>query len=182
MEPHALGLHLPHPAVDVALLHLEVGNAVAQQAAGLRLALEDVDVVADPGELLGGGEAAGPEPMIATCLPVFASGGSGTTQPIAQALSAIACSMVLIATGWFSEVERARLLAGSRADAAGEFGKLLVEWRLRDASSQSALKTRSFQSGIWLWTGQPVGPWQNGMPQSMQRAACFFSRARPAAG
>jgi hypothetical protein len=25
-----------------------------------------------------------------------------------------------------------------------------------------------------LWTGQPVGPWQKGMPQSMQRAACFF--------
>ncbi|MFJ5488464.1 ATP-binding cassette domain-containing protein, partial [Hansschlegelia beijingensis] len=27
---------------------------------------------------------------------------------------------------------------------------------------------RSFQSGIWLWTGQPCGPWQKGMPQSMQ--------------
>ena len=35
MEDYALGLHLRDAAVDVMLLHLEVGNAVAQQAAGL---------------------------------------------------------------------------------------------------------------------------------------------------
>ncbi|CAB4965367.1 unannotated protein [freshwater metagenome] len=29
-EPHALGLHLLKPAVEVVLLHLEFGNAVAQ--------------------------------------------------------------------------------------------------------------------------------------------------------
>ena len=40
--------------------------------------------------------------MTATRLPVSVSGGSGRTQPICQALSAIACSIVLIATGWFS--------------------------------------------------------------------------------
>ena len=54
MERDALGLHLLHAPVDVVLLHLEVGDAVAQQAAGLRLALEDMHVVPDAGELLGG--------------------------------------------------------------------------------------------------------------------------------
>ena len=41
MKDDALGLHLLDAAVDVALLHLEVGNAVAQQAAGLGVLLVD---------------------------------------------------------------------------------------------------------------------------------------------
>ena len=53
MEDHALGLHLLHAPVDVVLLHLEVRDAVAQQAAGLRLALEHMHLVAGAGELLG---------------------------------------------------------------------------------------------------------------------------------
>ena len=35
VEHHALGLHLRDAAVDVMLFHLEVGNAVAKQPAGL---------------------------------------------------------------------------------------------------------------------------------------------------
>ena len=112
--------------------------------------------------------------MIAMRLPVETEDGSGLIQPISHALSAMACSMVLMATGWFS-----RLSVQASSHGAGQMrpvnsGKLLVECRLRAASSQSFWNTRSFQSGIWLCTGQPVGPWQNGMPQSMQRAACFF--------
>ena len=57
MEDHALGLHLLHAAVDVVLLHLEVRDAVAQQPAGLGLALEHMHLVAGAGELLGGREA-----------------------------------------------------------------------------------------------------------------------------
>src|SRR3954468_19265045 len=41
------------------------------------------------------------------------------------------------------------------------------------ASRQRSRKTRSFQSGIRLPSGQPE--WQNGMPQSMQRAPCSWS-------
>ena len=112
--------------------------------------------------------------MTATRLPVETLAGSGLIQPISHALSAIACSMVLMVTGWFS-----RLSVQASSHGAGQMrpvnsGKLLVECRLRAASSQSSEQTRSFQSGIWLCTGQPVGPWQKGMPQSMQRAACFF--------
>ena len=42
--------------VEVALLHLELGDAVAQQAADAVGALEHDDVVAGPGQLLGGGQ------------------------------------------------------------------------------------------------------------------------------
>ena len=47
-------------AVEVALLHLELGDAVAQQAADAVGALEHDDVVPGARELLRGGEAGGP--------------------------------------------------------------------------------------------------------------------------
>ncbi len=52
----ALGDQLSEPLVDEVLRHLEVGDAVAQQAAEPVGALVDDDVVAGPGELLGAGE------------------------------------------------------------------------------------------------------------------------------
>ena len=51
----ALGFHLRDAAVDVMLLHLEIGNAVAQQPAGLGPALEQMHVVAGARELLRAG-------------------------------------------------------------------------------------------------------------------------------
>src|SRR5262249_52444342 len=58
-EGDALGAQLIEAAVENALGELEVGDAIAKQAAGLRVALEDRDVVAPARELLGGGEAGG---------------------------------------------------------------------------------------------------------------------------
>ena len=55
-------------------------------------------------------------------------------------------------------------------------GKLLVACSARTASRQRSRYTRSFQSGITLFSGQPV--WQNGTPQSMQRAACVADLCR----
>ena len=63
MERDALGFHLLHAPVDDALLHLEVGDAVAQEAAGLGVLLVDVHVVAGTRELLSRSEPrrAGPD-------------------------------------------------------------------------------------------------------------------------
>ena len=58
-EAGALGLHLVEARLEVLLLHLEVGDAVAQQAADAVVALVDGDGVAGARELLGGGEAGG---------------------------------------------------------------------------------------------------------------------------
>ena len=52
MKLDAFGRHLLDAALDVDLLHLEVGDAVAQQAAGLGPALIDMHVVAGARELL----------------------------------------------------------------------------------------------------------------------------------
>ena len=60
MERDAFALHLRDAAVDDPLLHLEVGDAVAQQAARLGELLVDVHVVAGARELLRAGEARRP--------------------------------------------------------------------------------------------------------------------------
>ena len=60
VEGHALGPHLLDAPLDDVFLHLEVGDAVAEQAAGLGVLLVDMHVVAGAGELLGRGEAGGP--------------------------------------------------------------------------------------------------------------------------
>ena len=56
-EADALGLHLGEPAVEHPLLHLELGDAVAEQPADPVVALEDGHGVAGAVQLLGGGEA-----------------------------------------------------------------------------------------------------------------------------
>ena len=56
-ERHALGLHLLDAAVDVRLLHLEVGDAVAQQAADAVVLLEHRHRVAGARQLLRRGQA-----------------------------------------------------------------------------------------------------------------------------
>ncbi len=55
-ELGALGLHLGDAPIEVALLHLELGNAVAQQAADAVGAFEHDDVVTGPRQLLRGGQ------------------------------------------------------------------------------------------------------------------------------
>ncbi len=56
---HAFRHHLMHAPVDQMLFHLEVGNAIAQQAAGLQILLKDMHLVAGAGELLRAGETRG---------------------------------------------------------------------------------------------------------------------------
>ena len=51
-ELHALGPHLLDPAVDVMLLHLEIGNSVSQQSADPIGFLEKYDFVPGASELL----------------------------------------------------------------------------------------------------------------------------------
>ena len=86
--------------LDVALLHLELRDAVAQQPADAVIPLEHRHRVTGAGELLRRRRAVvGPDPMTATVLPVSLSGGSGTTQPSAKALSMISTSTCLMVTG-----------------------------------------------------------------------------------
>ena len=60
MEGDAFRFHLLHAPVDDPLLHLEVGDAVAQQPAGLGVLFIDVHVVTGARQLLRGGQAGRP--------------------------------------------------------------------------------------------------------------------------
>src|SRR5690606_37315103 len=59
-EPCSLFLHLTKTRLDVALLHLEVRDAVSQQTTDTVVALEHGNGVAGAGELLGCGETRRP--------------------------------------------------------------------------------------------------------------------------
>ena len=82
---------------------------------------------------------AGPEPITATCLPVFFVAGSGLIQPFSQAVSTIAHSMDLMATA-----SSLMLRVQAASQGAGQMrpvnsGKLLVECRMAIASRQLSL-------------------------------------------
>src|SRR6185437_2797015 len=62
VKDDAFRLHLRDTAIDVNFLHLEVRNAVTQQAAGLYPALVDMHLVAGTGELLGARKPRRPRP------------------------------------------------------------------------------------------------------------------------
>ena len=85
----------------------------------------------------------------------------------------MACSMDLMPTG--SELI---LSVHDASHGAGQIlpvnsGKLFVECRTSKACLQFCWKTKSFQSGIILFTGHPL--LQKGMPQSIHLAPCVFA-------
>ena len=116
---------------------------------------------------------AGPEPITATVLPVKRSDGSGTTVPLAKASSIVRSSTCLMVTASaFIPITHA-VSQGAGQSRPVNSGKLFVACRRSIASFISPRQIKSFHSGIKFPSGQPS--WQNGIPQSMQRPACFLS-------
>src|SRR3990167_9187764 len=113
---------------------------------------------------------AGPEPTTAIFFPVLTAAGCGLTQPSAQARSMIECSIDLMPTGSLLMFSTQAASQGAGQTRPVKSGKLLVECSTSIAFFQSPWYTRSLKSGMMLLTGQPL--LQNGVPQSMQRAAC----------
>ena len=136
VKDHAFGFHLRDTQVDVTLLHLEVGNAVAHQAAGLGEFLVEVHVVAGARAAARTPSPAGPDPTTATFLPVRTAARSGF-KPCAMARSAMAHSIDLMVTGFSSMLSVQEASHGAGQTRPVTSGKLLVECRLRAASSQS---------------------------------------------
>ena len=125
MEGNALGFHLGDAAVDVVLFHLEVRDAVTEQAAGLTVLLIEVDVMPGSGELLGAGHARGTR----------TDDGHGLAGLLRIDLRPDpAVFPTLVDDGAFDgldgdrgirNVERASRLARGRADAAGKFREII---------------------------------------------------------
>ncbi len=125
LEDDALGLHLLDPAVDPPLLHLEVGDAVAEQAADAVGPLEDDDIVTDAGELLRGGQPGGAGADDRHPLARLDGGdlrhdpalGPGAIDD--RQLDLLDRDRVVV------DPQHARGLAGGRAERAGELGEVV---------------------------------------------------------
>ena len=125
MEGDALRLHLLDAAVDDVLLHLEVGNAVAEQAAGLGVLLVEMHVVAGAGELLRAGHAGRPGADHGDALAGLHRGQLGRDPAFLKAAIGDRRLDRLDRHRLLDQVQRARRLAGRRADAAGDLGKIV---------------------------------------------------------
>src|SRR5471032_909431 len=84
---------------------------------------------------------AGPEPTTATFLPVLCFGGCGATQPSAQALSMIACSIDLMPTGSSLMPSVQAVSQGAGQMRPVNSGKLFVECSTSMAVFQFCWKT-----------------------------------------
>ena len=125
-ERDAFGLHLRDAAVDQVLFHLEVGNAVAQQAADAVVLLEQGHRMAGAGQLLGAGQArrARAHHRHASCRSSAAGGMRLDPAFFPAAIDDLAFDgfdgdRVVV------DVQGAGGLARRRADAAGEFREIV---------------------------------------------------------
>ncbi len=100
--------------------------------------LEHGDLMADAGQLLRGRQTGRAGTDNGDLLAGFRGGGCGTTQPFSPALSMMARSIDLMPTGCLRNVQRAGRFAGRRADAAGEFGKVVGRMQDLDGLAASA--------------------------------------------
>ncbi|MNV39150.1 hypothetical protein D3C71_1307200 [compost metagenome] len=132
MEGNTFTLDLLDTAIDEVLLHLEIRNAVTQQPAGLRFALEDMNLVAGAAKLLRSRHA----------------GWAGTDDgnllagvdrrrlrhDKAQLVSLVGNRLLdgLDGDRRILEVQRAGFLAGCGTDAAGEFREVVGGMEVAD--------------------------------------------------
>ena len=125
MEGDAFGFHLRDATVDDVLFHLEVGNAVTQQAARLGVFLEHMHLVADARELLRAGHAGRARTDHGNLLAGLLRGDFRLEPAIVpgavddRAFDGLDGDRVVV------DVERAGGFARRRTDAAGEFRKIV---------------------------------------------------------
>ena len=125
MERDAFHIHLRHAAIDVMLLHLEVGNAVAKQAAGLGVFLEHVHVVAGARELLRAGHAGGTRADDRDFLSGLDRGRLGLDPALLEGAVGDRAFDRLDGHRIVVDVERAGGLARRRTDAAGDLREII---------------------------------------------------------
>ena len=126
VEGDAFGLHLGDAAVDEALLQLEVGDAVAHQAAGLwRSSRRRCTSWPARASCCAQARPAGPEPIDGDRLAGLARIDLRGDPALFPALVDDGAFDRLDGHRGVRDVERAARLAGRRADAAGELGEVV---------------------------------------------------------
>ena len=138
-EGDALGAHLLDAAIEDVLFKLEVGNAVAQQAADAVVLLVDGDGVAGAAQLLRGGEAGGAAADDGDALAGVVLGRLGMNPAFVPGALDDAALDELDGDGRLIDAEHAGGFAGRGADAAGELRKVVGGVQAADGASQRPL-------------------------------------------
>ena len=125
VKDDAFGLHLLDAALNDPLLHLEVGDAVAQKAARLGAFLVDVHLVAGARELLRGGEASGSRADNGNAFAASVLGRLGRDPPLFERAVGDCALDRLDGNRHVVDVERAGSLARGRANAARHLGEVV---------------------------------------------------------
>ena len=127
------GLHLIDAPIDEVLLHLEVGDAVAKQAANAIVALEQRDVVALARQLLRGGQPGRARADDRDALARLRAGETAAaTRLCSNARSMMPRSTFLMVTGSSSMLSTHDASHGAGQTRPVTSGKLLVACRARD--------------------------------------------------
>ena len=124
-EDDAFGLHLLDAAIDDVLFKLEVGNAVAQQAADAVVLLVDGDGVAGAAQLLRGGQTGGSAADDGDALAGGLLGRLGMNPAFVPGALDDAALDELDGDRRLIDAEHAGGFARRGADAAGELGKVV---------------------------------------------------------
>src|SRR5204863_499429 len=124
-EGDALLLHDREAPLEDALLHLELGDAVAEEPADPVGALEDRDRVTRAVQLLGGGEPRGPGADDRDLLPGAYGGRLGHDPALVEGALADAFLHRLDRDRVVVDAEDARALAGRRAEPARPLGEVV---------------------------------------------------------
>ena len=125
MERDALGFHLGHAAVDDVLFHLEIGDAVPKQSAGLGEFFVDMNVMAGARELLRSRKACRPGADDRDLLAGPGRRNLGLQPAIFPGAIDDGAFDGLDGDRVVVDVEGAGGLARRRADAAGELGEIV---------------------------------------------------------
>src|SRR5262249_51405335 len=137
-EGDALSRHLLHAAVDQPLLHLEVGDAVAQQAADAVIALEQRDGVPGTRQLLRARHPGRPRPHDGDALAGAALGNLRRHPALGEGVIDDVLLDVLDRDGIVVDVEDARLLARRGTDAPGELREVVGRVQALDRVTPAA--------------------------------------------
>ncbi len=125
LEDRALGLHLVDPAVQQGLVHLEVGDAVADEAAGAVVALVHHHLVAGAGQLLGGRHARRPRAHHGHALARVHAGAQRRDPTVLPAVVDDLLLDRLYGDGLVVYGQHAGALARRRAHPARELGEVV---------------------------------------------------------
>jgi hypothetical protein len=125
VEDDAFGRHLLNAPIDMALFHLEIWNAVAQQAARLGVLLIDVDVMAGARELLSAGETCRTRPDDGDFLARFALRRFGHNPALGESAVDDRAFDGLDGHRRVLNVEGAGRFAWRRANPAGDLRKVV---------------------------------------------------------